>query len=530
LQYDFNVRFRVEEFVTDVHSRVVGQRSRKVGRSFTDALIGATEAKSATEESEKVESEEQRSQHDSSIETSTYENTIGVVSERPLSATTGDCLSLVRTNSASTTPILREPVWTEAQIDPLDGKYFHFFLSQVNSIIAYGDLFPNFVRSILPRTLQSKPLLHSIMAVSSALTDDYLKRPMIRALQHKQRAIISLQQGLASGDITEEIAISIFIFLNMDAFDFFASATVPQNHLRGFGLVLKELQLDWDDPEVWNRVSPALMLVWRIAIRLDTGVAVTHRTLPVLPTFPAATNALHRTWASRLANDGRSADLAVASFALDNLAHRSISWIMEGDVFRASAEYVNDAKVRDAYDTLFQQRVALLRQEHADWLQLPVCSLGMQSELLAQTHEIPPDAPTFLEYPPLNIHDCKFSHLLNQWRSIGLSFSILSFRDRNPLQRCLSDINRAVEICRTNAAMALSPSSPDFAPEVFSLISAGYVFGGGRKREFAWVYERISEMVAMKPQALAGLRIFFDRVKAVHMTLPEWVAVDDVNE
>jgi hypothetical protein len=78
--------------------------------------------------------------------------------------------------------------------------------------------------------------------------------------------------------------------------------------------------------------------------------------------------------------------------------------------------------------------------------------------------------------------------------------------------------------------MALPPSSPDIGPEVFSLISAGYVFGGGRKREFAWVYDQISEMVAMKPQALAGLRVFFDRVKAIHVTLPEWVVVDDVNE
>lgn len=496
--------------------------------------MGEPESKSETGEAEKVESEEQRSHQDVSIETSTHEDTIRIVSQSPLSTetstSTNDRFSLVRANSSeSSPPILRQPIWTEAQIDPLDGKYFHFFLSQANSLIAYGDLFPNFVGSIFPRVLQSKPLLHSIMAVSSAVTDDYLHRPMIRALQHKQRAIISLQQSLASRDITEEIAISIFIILNMDAFDFSASAAVPQNHLRGLGLVLKELQLDWEDPEVWNRVSPALMLVWRIAIRLDTGVAVTHRTLPVLPTFPAETNALHRTWASRLAKDGRSADLAVASFALDNLAHRSIAWIMEGDVVRSSAEYVNDSDVREAYDTLFEQRMAVLRQEHADWLQQPVCMIGMQLELLAQSYDIPPNAPTFLEYPPLNIHDCKFSHLVSQWRSIALSFRLLSFH-KNPLQRYVSDINHAIEICRTHAAMALPPSSPDIGPEVFSLIGAGYVFGGGRKREFDWVYDRISEMVAMKPQALAGLRVFFDRVKAIHVTLPEWVLVDDVNE
>ena len=252
----------------------------------------------------------------------------------------------------------------------------------------YSDLFPHFVGKVFARTLESKPLRHAVLAVSSAVVDGYLQRPSVRSIMHKQQAITSLQQSLATVDITEDVALAIFIMLSMDA-STESNGVVPKSHLKGFSLVLEHLHLDWDDPFVWNRVSPVLILVWRMAIRMDSWIAMLQKTVPVLPPYPAEKNALHRTWVLNLAKDERSADWALASFALDNLNHRAFHWIWEGVAVRASAEYLTNPHMRDAYETLFQQRIAQLREEHANWLQQPSCSLAMQLELLAQDESSP---------------------------------------------------------------------------------------------------------------------------------------------
>ena len=47
------------------------------------------------------------------------------------------------------------------------------------------------------------------------------------------------------------------------------------------------------------------------------------------------------------------------------------------------------------------------------------------------------------------------------------------------LQRYLSDINHAIEICRAYIAMALPPTNPDIHAHVCALMSAGAMFAGG---------------------------------------------------
>ena len=475
-----------------------------------------------------------RVQHSSVIEPGAYNNTPGAVQARPTSYSTGtnditcpsaNQVNVARRRSTLWTLNLRQPIWTDAQVDPIDGKYFHFFLLHMNHHVIYGDLFPNLMTEVFARTLQSKPLRHAVLAVSAALVDEYLQRPAVRALVHKQQAITSLQQSLGTGDITEEVAISIFILLSMDAFNSF---DIPQSHLRGFGLVLKELRLDWDDPLIWNKASPVLMLVWRMATRLDSGVALVQRALPVLPHCPAENIPLHRTWALTLAKDGRSADWALASFALDDINHCAIHWTLESAIVRATAEYINNAEIRDAYELLMQQRMERLCQEHANWLQQPVCMLAMQMELLAQSREVPSNSIKFLDYPPLVIYDSKFTHLLNQWRSTAI---FLSLRSQDSLQRSCSQINHAIEICRTHIAKPLPSSNPDLVAEVFALISTSYVFGGGimYKSEFKWVHDRISEVCMIKHPVLSSFQTFLDGVRLIHAGFPEWASVDDIS-
>ena len=222
----------MEEFVVDSHARVVGQRSRRLSAplSIIRSPVETPESNrsEAANNSAMANLDNPRVQHSSVIEPGAYNNTPGAVQARPTSYSTGtnditcpsaNQVNVARRRSTLWTLNLRQPIWTDAQVDPIDGKYFHFFLLHMNHHVIYGDLFPNLMTEVFARTLQSKPLRHAVLAVSAALVDEYLQRPAVRALVHKQQAITSLQQSLGTGDITEEVAISIFILLSMDAFN-----------------------------------------------------------------------------------------------------------------------------------------------------------------------------------------------------------------------------------------------------------------------------------------------------------------------
>jgi hypothetical protein len=247
--------------------------------------------------------------------------------------------AFVRTES-----IPLQPIWTEAQVDPLDSNYLHFFLSQMQDKVIFGDLFPEFLHQIFPRTLSSRPLLHAVLAVSSATADDALQRSPERSIVHKSHAIVSLQRSLAMGKVDEDIALSIFILLSMDPLH---GRTISQNHLRGFSLVLNEPGINSSDPQQppLGKISPPLMLVWRI----DTGIAMVQRTMPVLPHYPKDLSPLQRpVWVVQLARDGRSVDLALA---LDTFVHRAVHWIFES-INITNHEYLNNLVFRASYDIL----------------------------------------------------------------------------------------------------------------------------------------------------------------------------------
>jgi hypothetical protein len=313
--------------------------------------------------------------------------------------------------------------------------------------------------------------------------------------------------------------------------DCFSGRTTPQTHLRGLYLVLKELHLDssTNSPLFWDKVSPVVLLIWRIALRLDTMIATIQQCLPVFPPFPAEYNALQRNWAVNLAKDGRSADWAIASFALDNFYQRAIRWAREAGEMYYSAEYSTNSEIRAAHEALTRQRIAILRQEHSEWLQQPACILAMQMENLAQQGEIPSNSATFLDYPPVIIYGRKFNLLLNEWRAQYLFIEAFVAAPLIKRQHTRTELSHAIEICRTHAALALGPISKDFATEFFAVLTTGYTFAGGQRfqREFRWVFDRIAEINGMKHPLLTQFQHFLDKVKNFEKISPDW---DDFDE
>ena len=423
--------------------------------------------------------------------------------------------------------IPKQPIWADAVVDSADSRYFHFFLCHMSNILIYGDLFPKAINEIFARTLQSKPLRHIVLCMSSGFIDGYLQRPVTRSLTHKQEAFSSLRECLSSGKITEDVAIAICLMLFMDIF---SGKTIPQAHLRGLYLVLKELHIDSSNnsPLFWNKVSPILMLIWRLALKIDGIISTIQQDVPIFPPFPAEFNVLQRQWALSLAKDSQSADWALASFALDNLYHRSLHWAWEGGIMRNSESYLNDPRVRGEYEKMVRRRVAQLNAETTDWLKQPAVAFALQLENLKQHGEIPSNINTFLDYPPVHIHDRHFTLLLNQWRAQYLFVSFVAM----PLElrrHTRTQLTHAIDICRTHAALALSPTSKEYSTELFVVLTAGHTFVGGKRfqREYKWVHDRIAQMYEMQHPLLSQMSHFMEMVKDFGRRSNDWDEFDE---
>ena len=387
-------------------------------------------------------------------------------------------------------------------------------------------LFPKGTNEIFARTLTSAPLRHAVLAISSARVDTTLKRPLTRALIHKQDALKYLQQGLSTKQIDEDIAIAIFLMLFMDTF---TGKDIAQAHLRGLSLVLRELNVDSSktSPLYWDRISPIVLLIWRIAFRVDALLATLQDTSPNFPPFPSEYNLLQRNWALRLAKDRRSADWGVASFALDTMFQRAnyLRWFAN---VHGTDENLYDAVSRARFEAIIQEKIVALCKEHAAWLEQPAISMAIQFEEMGRETDLPSNASQFLDYPPRIIHDRKFNLILNEWRGQYLFFQLvlvpISMR-----RHSRTVIHHAIEICRTHAAIELEPSSRDWVGEFLAVLTAGYAFIGGTKfqKEFDWVYREINRAAGLNNPLLSKFQYFVDKVRGYAYVAPMWMEFDE---
>jgi Fungal specific transcription factor domain len=422
---------------------------------------------------------------------------------------------VLRKTNLSPMPFLRQPAWTDTQVEAEDMPYFHFFLDHGAHAFHYAGLFPRAIPAMFARALNSRPLQQSILAISSMAADKELARPKVRALTHKSQALSTLQHDLSSGEITEETALAIFLLLYMDLFG--PGSEVAQSHLRGFLVVVQHLNLNMADPTMWKNASPLLLLVWRIAVQLDAVVSGVQRVKPYLPACPIGTNGLHRAWAGSFTNDFNDTNIGVASFGLDDLAHQTHHWMHEYWEAIESLEYAVDPVFREQVETLCSERIELLREGHALWIQQPTVTRALQAEVDAQKYlaGIRYELPRFLDYPPLAIYDQKFVLLLNHWRLLAVLATF--FPSPNPLykpRRSIVEVIHAIQICRAHVALSLGPNDKSFLAEFFSVIAATRPFAGGIRyeKEYAWCRNKLRAFDEMRHGTLTDIQDFVDKV------------------
>jgi Fungal specific transcription factor domain len=405
-------------------------------------------------------------------------------------------------------------------------KYFNFFLGHTRALMPYTDMFPEAISQMFARATLSKPLLHAVLAVGSRMADISLKRDSPRSVYHKREAVVLLKRNLVTNDIDENMAIALFLILFMDTF---SGREVAHAHLRGLHLVLRELGADTDDnhPMFWGKLSPLLLLVWRIAMRIDSLISTIQREAPIFPPFPQKYNTLQRSWTQLLTNDSKTADFAIAAFAIDNLYLRATHFSRNFERGRLSLEYLTDPTVQQTWDKTNIQHFKVLIEEHATWLELPACTSGLRLELMAQQDPIPCNAPRFLDYPPKVVNDRTFVLLLNEWRTLYLVLNVISM----PLhlkRHSITSMNHAIEICRTHAALQIPRLSTEWSPEIFTLIAAMNAFAGGKqyKNETKWMAELFADIKEMRVPLLTMFQDFLDKIVEDLLAAPEWDEVD----
>jgi hypothetical protein len=189
------------------------------------------------------------------------------------------------TSSARFSPELLQPIAVvpDSDISSVDLPYFNFFLEEMSNVLPYVNIFTSTVSSLFSGSIHHPALRHSVLSISALIADNKSDRGNERALVHLQKSLKLIQASLSAVEVDEGVAISIFLlsYVNVTS----GEHSSARKHLRGLSMVLEQLQ---EDHMVRNggvlsphAVSPLTMLVWRMAVRMDFLIAITHGQRPV---------------------------------------------------------------------------------------------------------------------------------------------------------------------------------------------------------------------------------------------------------
>jgi hypothetical protein len=348
------------------------------------------------------------------------------------------------------------------------------------------------------------------------IADYRLKRPMDRFQIQYITSLQKIQNAIQELSLDEGTTIAVFLILWIDVVR--AELQSSRNHLRGLYLLLQELQKKYRRPQ--NRqgvlvdetggigVSPLIMQIWRISIRLDFNASLYLVEPPVFPPIPNEEEYLHRQWILLSTQDVYAAEWALAGFAQDNLIHRACHVAARARKLRKSRQY------SPAVEAEIQSAIAELEKEYREWHQRDIVQIAEASE---QKFQLPPpnsseSSPmdslsatgegqlgTFVNYPPYHVANSFYANLVIQVRASSIYISLIANPEIGPgpnPQR----FQDAVEICRILAGLgedrANSPSS-----KVWVMFLVGVAFGGLRRSEMEarWISRKMNAVLKMFP-------------------------------
>lgn len=172
-------------------------------------------------------------------------------------------------------------------------------------ILPYANLFPTLINDIFSRSVYHSAVHHSILSISSILTDLHLHRPLDRFYNHYITAIRTIQKRIQDSQIDEDVAIAVFLIMWIDGIR--TEMDTSRKHVKGLYLILQKLR---------NNVvlSPLLIRIWKVAVKVDW---TTSFFLLEEPIFPTSDEDIVFPWWMEISES------ALAAFELDNLVLRA---------------------------------------------------------------------------------------------------------------------------------------------------------------------------------------------------------------
>jgi Fungal specific transcription factor domain len=110
----------------------------------------------------------------------------------------------------------------------------------MSSILPYCNLFPTVVSDIFYQSTENSCVRHSLLSLSSMISDYRLQRPLDRFQYQYIKTLQLIQRSLLKTEVTESIAIAVYLMLCIDTVR--ADLDTARKHLRGLFLILQQLQ------------------------------------------------------------------------------------------------------------------------------------------------------------------------------------------------------------------------------------------------------------------------------------------------
>lgn len=511
LQYDLDSVLRFEQFtVVDDKQSHRGPKAVQL-RIYLDLAVGITIGpkagnRKATDESVTEDVPKPRKKSIEDVEP----KTIQPRDERNESITTissADTQDIAEEPSSLEADIVcrirRQPIAQEDLIESIDNRYLSFFLYTMPHVLPYTRLFPSIVNDVFSRSVVHRTLRHSVLSISSMIADYRLRRGMERFHYNYITSLRMIQNSIQNMDVDEATTIAVFLVLWIDVVR--AELRSSTKHLRGLYLLLQEIQKKYRPPDMDGGmfidqsggvgVSPLIMSIWRLAIRLDWTTSLYLCSTPVFPTIPAEQQDFHRRWVILTNPDVTTAEWALATFAQDNLMHRACHLAARARATRLSPKYTAEMEWG------ISMAAAELHKENDGWYQRPIVQMAqVMEESMQFTH---PDSPSedpyiFSDYPSRHICNHFYANLYISSLAANIYISLITDPQIGPG----TETNRfmdAVKICQTLSRLRDDKSQPE-SSKIWIIFLAGIAFGGYRSpRESKWLFWRVHQILKSFP-------------------------------
>jgi hypothetical protein len=325
------------------------------------------------------------------------------------------------------------------------------------------------------------------------IVDFRQKRPLDRFQVLYGASIHEIRTALKTTRIDEGIAIAVFLILFIDVLR--AELSASRYHLYGLHLLLQTLQRQ-SSPLVDFRgvgVSPLVMTIWRIAIRLDFTTSLYLLTAPVFPAIPPEQQDLHRSWIQLSTPDIDAVEWSLATFALDNLMHRACHLAVSARELRKSSQY------GPAVESAIVNEAGILLRQWEEWYFRPVIARAANLEKEAQFTLEEPSPWVFPRHRPRKVLNPYYANLCLQSCAIKIYISLIidPFLTETPHpERFFA----GMEYCSILAG--LGEDSPHKAASlVWTMFLAGVGLGGmgASPSEAGFLYDRVKRIAEMFP-------------------------------